>query len=194
MTAEITIVTAKAPGAGLWAFVRGVFAWIGFGVLVGGAFAIITSPRPAPEPRACEASQFGCASDLEIFDTLPPRPASGTTSGREKSEKRNPAMNICPCNYARWGAALLAWCIYALQFPQVFFGERSFEAVVQKSKMATCSMRKVSSCWLFRSACTGWGKVSVKPSITWTISTGVACCGRAGLLRSPSMLWGTHGF
>src|ERR1700730_5154461 len=41
-------------------------------------------------------------------------------------------MNICPCNYARWGAVLLVWGIYALQFPQVFFGERSFEAVVEK--------------------------------------------------------------
>ena len=51
----------------LWAFARGMFAWIGFGVLVGGAFAIITSPRPAPD-------EFGYAPDEELLPALPPAP------------------------------------------------------------------------------------------------------------------------
>jgi hypothetical protein len=50
-----------------------VFA-VGFGAFVGTAFAIVTMPRHAPEPLACEASQFGCASDLELLDDLPTAP------------------------------------------------------------------------------------------------------------------------
>src|SRR6516162_3840815 len=70
MRPENIVVTLKTEKPrGLWPFVRGLFAWIGFGVVVVAGVSLMDTPDPSPE-SAIEALREG----LQAYQIKTDRP------------------------------------------------------------------------------------------------------------------------
>jgi hypothetical protein len=68
MPENITVTLKMEKPGGLWPFLRGAFAWIGFAVVVVAGVNLLDTPNPSPE-RAIEAMREG----LEAYRIKPTR-------------------------------------------------------------------------------------------------------------------------
>jgi hypothetical protein len=65
---EIYVISPRPQGGGVWPFLRGVLAWVGFVVVVGGSVSVI---RHWPAVHVIEAKAF---VDPFAGETVPPVP------------------------------------------------------------------------------------------------------------------------